>query len=102
MTKDSVLDRHTVSRRSSTERGSAWPEFRTRFHCKNVNRDAELGRVGCLMCRGQGSATDPSPRHKTNFYNMLEKEGQTSCGLGDTQFFKLENCKSCVDSANRD
>ena len=45
---------------------------------QDLNRDAELGRVGCQMCRRLGS--DPSPWHKTNFYNTLEGAGQPIVG----------------------
>jgi len=34
MTKDSVLEPAHSFSTLITERGSAWPEFRTRFHCK--------------------------------------------------------------------
>jgi len=35
---------------------------------QDLNRDAELGRVGCSSCPRQGNATFPSLRHKTKFY----------------------------------
>src|SRR5580704_12544946 len=42
---------------------------------QDLNRDAELGRVGCSSCPKQGNATFPSPRNKTNLYNMLDESG---------------------------
>jgi hypothetical protein len=43
----------------------------------DLNRDTELGRVGCSSHPGQGNGVTQSPRHKTKFYNMLAKAGQT-------------------------
>jgi len=47
---------------------------------QDLNRDAELGRVGCSLCPGQTTATSQSPWHKTKFYNMLDTAGQTNRG----------------------
>jgi len=44
---------------------------------QDLNRDAELGRVGYSLHPEQGNAATRSSRHRTKFYNMLETTGQT-------------------------
>jgi hypothetical protein len=44
---------------------------------QDLNRDAELGRVGYSPHPEQGNAATRSSTHRTKFYNMLETTGQT-------------------------
>jgi len=65
---------------------------------QDLNRDAELGRVGCSLCPGAGKCYVPRPRHKTSFYNMLEGSGQTNRGCGWKNLSYLPNTPTALST----
>jgi len=96
MTKGSgYLDPYTVLQPPLPERGPVAGVPNT-LPLQDLNRDAELGRVGCSSCSGQGTATSPSPRHKTNFYSMLQRSGQTN--RGPYCWLSTERSSRCEES----
>src|SRR4029077_15407198 len=97
----SLTVRHTApAKRSYSERRGAFAGVPNTLPPQDLNRSAKLGRVGCSAPKSPRSGSAASlgrARHKTIFYNMLAKQGQTGA---EVQFDK-EASQACDIASQR-